>query len=75
MNAMSLKQRILNRIKSINDPEVLCELDEWISEREREAEKTGTVNESGKSYRPLPSKKRSKAEPLLTLPYYNFILI
>jgi len=58
---MSLKQQILNKIKSINDPEVLRELDEWISEREREAEKTGTVNESGKSYKSLPSKKRSKA--------------
>lgn len=59
---MSLKQRILNRIKSINDPEVLRELDEWFSEREREAEKTGAVNESGDTYRPLSSKKRSKAE-------------
>lgn len=57
---MILKKQILNKIKSINDPEVLRKLDEWINKREKEVEKSGTVNESGESYQVLPSPKKGK---------------
>jgi|AntRauTorcE11898_2_1112593.scaffolds.fasta_scaffold86195_1 hypothetical protein len=57
---MNLKQQILNKIKSITDPDLLRELDEWINNREIEADQTGTVNESGEPYQALPSQKKGE---------------
>lgn len=54
---MPIKKQILNKIKSINDPEVLRELGEWINKLEKEADQTGTVNESVEPYQVLPSQK------------------
>lgn len=45
---MSLKDLILNRIKSISDPELLRELDAWI--RQAEERKHEKVNEHGGTY-------------------------
>lgn len=45
---MSLKEQILNKIKSINDPKLLRELDARI--RQAEEEKSGQVNEPSGRY-------------------------
>ncbi|TVP97869.1 MAG: hypothetical protein EA359_19050, partial [Balneolaceae bacterium] len=57
---MSIKKRILNKIKSINDPEVLHELEEWINNREKESGKAETVNESGEWYQALAVQKKGR---------------
>jgi TPR repeat protein len=55
---MPIKKQILNKIKSINDPEILRELDEWINNREKGVGKAGTVNESGEPYQALAVQKK-----------------
>lgn len=57
---MSIKKQILNKIKSINDPDLLRELDEWIKKREMEADQTGTVNETSAPYQSLSSQKKER---------------
>ncbi len=46
---MSLKDQILNKIKSINDPGLLRELYEWL--RNAEKNKTDQINEPAETYR------------------------
>lgn len=45
---MSLKDQILNRIKSISDPKLLHELDAWIRQAEERNQKK--VNETEENY-------------------------
>jgi hypothetical protein len=56
---MSLKNQILNKIKSISDPNLLRELDVWI--RQAEVRKYKQVNEPGGTYHTEGTvKKRDK---------------
>jgi len=58
---MTLKDQILNRIKAIRDPELLCELDTLI--KETIEKKEGQVDEPTKEFRKRESLKyRPKKE-------------
>lgn len=59
---MSLKQNILNKIKSIEDVKLLHKLEQWLEKMDNK--KSAGVKEESKTYtaKPVSSKKQNESE-------------